>query len=343
MQGNLYPHFMNFARSVPGAELIDDLPLTPEQRDMKKADVFFDGRTIVAEVKLLATDTAHKIDPILAPYRDTEHWPVFYGSRPISKVLAHLPGREKLHRKIYDAVTRSIENLVADANRQIRATKASFGLPNARGVLIVLNDTIDILAPEIIAHRVAETLNKKTPHGAVRFPEIGYNWLLCETHTTAVAPALNGLLSVVLDHPQIKDDGTLERFVDSLQQRWAAFNGMPFFRAEVPSGRVGDIPVEPFKPGAPKDDRVRRQDLWRMQYAANPSLRRLTDDDLLAYGGRLTCEVGKGFLVGSDVPKEETRAGLEKWTHFLEEVNFRGLDMRAMKPHLDANRSILGV
>lgn len=341
MDGNLHPHFMNFIRSVPSVELIDDLPLTDEQRKTKKADVFFEERTIVVEVKLLATDTAHKIDPILAPYRDTEHWPVFYGRWPISKILAHLPDREKLNRKIYEAVTRSIENLVADANRQIRETKASFGLPNARGVLIVLNDTIDILSPEVIAEKVWRTLEKRTPHGTIRFPEIGYSWLLCETHSTPILPGLNALLSVNVEHPQVKDDGTLARFMDDLQHRWSAFNRMPMFHGEVASG-MSDIPVEPFKAARENDGRVRRQDLWRMQYADNPYLRPMSDDELLAYGGKLTCQVGKGFLVGQNVPREQTRAGLEKWTHFIEEVNFRGIDLRRMKPHLEASRSELG-
>lgn len=341
MQGKLESHFKNFVLSVPGAEWIDDLPMTPEQKAEKKADVFFDQRTIIAEIKLLATDTAPKVDAILAPHRDTEHWPVFYGQWPISKVLAHLPDSERLHRKIYDAVTTSIENLVKDANRQIRQTKASFGLPDARGVLIVLNDTIDILSPEVMGHKVAATLNKRTSTRAIRFPEIGYAWLLCETHSTPVTPTLKGLLSVVMEHPLVKDDGTLERFVDSLQPRWAAFNRMPFFRAEVPSGRIGDIPIEPMKASSAESDTVRRQDLWRMQYTANPYLRKMSNDELLAYGGKLTCEVGKGFLVGSSVPRDEAMAGLERWTHLLEEINFRGIDLRSMKPHLDENRSIL--
>jgi hypothetical protein len=59
----------------------------------------------------------------------------------------------------------------------------------------------------------------------------------------------------------------------------------------------------------------------------------------MGYGGKLTSEVGKGFLVGNTVPREQTMAGLERWTHLIEEINFRGLDLRSIKPHLDKNRS----
>lgn len=342
MHGKLQPHFFNFARSVPGAEIIDDLDLTPEQRRAKKADVFFKARTVITEVKLLETDTAPKIDPIIAPYRDSDEWPMFYGSRPLSKVLEHLRDGKKLHRKIYHAITNSLENIVADANRQIRDTKASFGLPDARGLLVVLNDTIDILDPNVMGHRVAQALLKRTATGKPRFTEIGMAWLLCETHMVPVPGMRGGLLSVLVSNPTVPQDGKLEAFVDELQQRWAAFNRVPLLRAEVPSQNLNDVPLRPAKAKA-EPDQMPHHESWRREYRANPYLRRLTKDELLAYGGKLTAEVGKGFLVGNKVPPEETRAGMEKWTHFLEEINFRGIDMRELKPHLAANRSILGV
>jgi len=340
MYGQLEKHFFGFIRSVPGAEFVDELPLTAAQQAAKKADLFFESRAVIVEVKLLATDTAPKIQPILAPYENTKEWPVFFDSWPLSKILAYLPDGKKLHRKIFDSVTNSIGKVVGDANRQIRETKDSFGLRGSRGILILLNDTIDILTPEMIAHRVAETLNKKTPTGHVRYPEVGHVWILSETHRTDVGPGMKGLLSVILDHPLAPDDGKLERFLDQLQQRWAAYNRMPFLRAELSSGRVGDIPIEPVN-APPPPSQITRADLWRRQYAVRPYLRELSKDELLAYGAKLTLQAGKGFLVGFTVPPEEREANVERWTHFIEEINFRGIDLREMKPQIDANHDIL--
>jgi hypothetical protein len=71
MQGRLELHFFDFVRHIRGAEVIDDLALTPAQCAAKKADVFFVGRRVVCEVKVLASDTSHKIAPILESYEKT--------------------------------------------------------------------------------------------------------------------------------------------------------------------------------------------------------------------------------------------------------------------------------
>lgn len=161
MQARLEPHFFDFVRHISGAELIDDLELTPTQRAAKKADIFFVGRRVVCEVKVLASDTSHKIAPILEPYEKSDDWPVFFGERPISKILEFLPAREMLRKRIYDAVAGGLSDLVRDANRQIRETKASFGLATSEGIVVILNDAIDILDPNVMAHRVGQALLKR--------------------------------------------------------------------------------------------------------------------------------------------------------------------------------------
>ncbi len=62
MDKTLTEKFISFVRSYEGAEIIDDLLLTPEQQAAQKADYFFNGRTIIAEQKSLEISTAHKIE-----------------------------------------------------------------------------------------------------------------------------------------------------------------------------------------------------------------------------------------------------------------------------------------
>ncbi len=126
---NLEGRFKVFLRDLEGAESIDDLELTPEQERANKGDYFFAGRTVIGELKALYEDTASKIESILAPYQETPEWPVFFGKQDLNKVLQHLPDGDKIRAKIFGTITRSIEAVVEKANRQIRATKETFELP----------------------------------------------------------------------------------------------------------------------------------------------------------------------------------------------------------------------
>lgn len=142
---NLEGRFKVFLRDLEGVESIDGLKLTPEQERANKGDYFFAGRTVIGELKALYEDTASKIESILEPYRETPEWPVFFGEQDLNKILRHLPDGDKIRAKIFGSITRSVEAVVEKANRQIRATKGTFGLPDAGGLLIILNDAVDIL------------------------------------------------------------------------------------------------------------------------------------------------------------------------------------------------------
>ena len=61
-------------------------------------------------------------------------------------------------------MTSSIETLVRKANRQIRTTKSIFGTLHAEGLLVLLNDMVHILSPEVIVSKVIELL--KSEHQA---------------------------------------------------------------------------------------------------------------------------------------------------------------------------------
>lgn len=113
------------------SESIDDLTLTREQQRANKADYFFEGRSIIGELKTLYSDTAPKVEAILAPHKERPEWPIFFGQQELQKILRHLPDRDEVNAKIIQAITDSIERVVEKANRQIRATKETFGLPGA--------------------------------------------------------------------------------------------------------------------------------------------------------------------------------------------------------------------
>jgi hypothetical protein len=232
MKKSLEERFINFAKNLDGAESIDDIQLTPEQEKAKKADFLFNYRKVICELKSLKKDMKDKVDNILLPYQDRPEWPVFYGEWELSKVLSYMPDGKQINRKIFDAVTSAIEGLIRDANKQIKTTKITFNVPDAGGLLAILNDMVEILSPDVIAYKVWELLQKRTSKGGVRFSEISVIWILNQTHFTQLSHTLRGIPSIIFVNNHTKDSAGVEGFVNTLQAKWAAFNRLPIIEMD---------------------------------------------------------------------------------------------------------------
>ena len=184
-----------FLRSMAGAESIDEVIPTSQYQGRRRADYLLEGRRVIVELKTLKTDTAPKIDAVMDKHRDREDFPMFYGTSTTDKVLARLPDGENINRRIYGAITRSVEDAIRSAEEQIEETRKLLSLPNAVGVLVLLNESIDVLSPEVVGHRVAALMRRERT-GRSSDPAIHFAWLLIESHTTPIGPALNAFPSI---------------------------------------------------------------------------------------------------------------------------------------------------
>lgn len=332
MDKKLPEKFTSFVRSYEGAEIIDELSLTPDQQAAKKADYFFNGRTIIAEQKSLKISTAHKIEAILKPYEDTPEWPLFYGEQELHKIVNYLPEPEKINGKILEAVTDSIEKLFSKANRQIRTTKQTFGLPSAGGLLIILNDLVDILSPDLLAFRVRRCLQKRLNVEERRFPEITVVLAINTAHYTQLNPTLKAMPLLIMPSG-LPDPNHIETFVDLLGERWSAFEGKPHLRTSAETFR--NLKFSTFRADAKKSGSLSRTEAWISQYRQNPHLRGLSKTELFEYGRMSDSEMDKMLCS----PKEKLTPELmnevgQKFIHFVEEMNFRGIDMREFESFL---------
>lgn len=71
------------------------------------------------------------------------------------------------------------------------------------------------------------------------------------------------------------------------------------------------------------------QEGWRLEYRNNPYLRTLDREDLFKFGKEAFEELSPQFLKGvPKVAREQMEELLARFTHFLEEMQFRGIDMR---------------
>src|SRR5215213_8892823 len=117
--------FTKFLDSQAGAESIDSLALTLEQAAADRADYFLQARHIVVEIKSLKTDTAHKMQPLLAPHMQRPEFRAV-PSLGLDGVLEKVPDGDQIRDALYRAITESVEGAVEKAKRQVRETKRTF-------------------------------------------------------------------------------------------------------------------------------------------------------------------------------------------------------------------------
>jgi hypothetical protein len=241
---NLKERLEAFAKGLDGAACIDDLALTPQQSEKNRADYFFNNREIICELKTLEKDASPKIKKVLEPYERSPQWPAAYGAIGLQQILDLLPSqeRDKIMTEIIDAITDVLDGIIEKANRQIRHTKATFDLSDSGGLLIVLNDYVDVLSPDLINYRVKKCLDKRlTPGGEIRFPHIDFVLVINTAHYMQVTPVLRSLPILLMPTGRSHSQKIAE-FINPFISQWATFEGRPLIKLGD-----GNLSVKDFK------------------------------------------------------------------------------------------------
>jgi len=325
MTTSLNDRFKTFLNLLPFAEAIDNLELPPEFDDSKRADFLIDNRKAIIELKSLESDPEHKIHSELENHQDRDEYPLFYGELELSNILKHLPDGEKIQKKLLYKISRSIEQAFRKADKQIRATKDIFNCPGSIGLLVLLNEDISVLSPEIISYRVSQLLTKTENDGDPHYRNITSVWFISENFTLKTKKGHKLIPSIVIDGPSAAGKPELANILNNLQSNWAAFNGVPYVIGEAKKItdsnfiRLSELEKE-------DQDRMPRHELWRKQYRNNRYLNSLSDEAVLSHGARLLSFMTPHFLKGGHkLPFEQVAQFMEGWTHFLEEAKIRGI------------------
>jgi hypothetical protein len=228
----LEPRFLEFLAGLPGAEQIDGLS-QPFRPGVKLADFLLADRRVIVEVKSLETDTASKVQEVLQKHENRPEYPVFYGDWPLERVLAYLPDRDAIRAEIYERVTRSIERAFKKADHQVAGTKARFQLHASFGLLVLLNGSIDIFSPEILAQRVSQTFVKKNGAGEIRYHNIQWVCIVSETHYAPITGRLKALPIIDIEGPTANRYPGSADTLDELRIQWARHCGYPLFVANT--------------------------------------------------------------------------------------------------------------
>lgn len=327
MPESLEEKFKRFIASLPGVEVIDKIIPSGLHQGKRRADYLLQNRQVILELKTLKTDPSPKVDKELEKHQDRDDYPIIYGEVELQKILRHLPDRAQINQRIYRNVTRSVEDAIRSAEKQIRDTKGLLQLENSIGMLVLLNESIDVLSPDVVVHKTSELLCRQRDAMSPTLP-IDFVWLLFKSHVSPLGPGLNGLPSMLLQGESAHDAKWFIEYFEGLQKGWAYFNGVPLIRSHT--GRITDLYFQRARDHAKKNThKLTRQQYWEQRYEANPYLRTLPDDKVLAYGARVLHGLAPYFLKGGPrLSPRELEPLLVAWSNFLQESTHRGLDLR---------------
>ena len=312
--------FKEFVLSIPSIEDIDSLPKSDIDHNKKKADYLGMGRKIIFEQKSITKDQADKIQSIVEQYSHLDEYPVFYGKRDLDLALENLPGNEKIKSEILSKITKLIESYLRQADKQIASTKQQLGLNESSGALLILNERVKVLSPEIISYTIQKRLREETM-GDLRFRNIDHVIYISETHH------INGAtVSLIIEGKSAKRFGNnVNEYFDYLLHSWGAFKG---------GGTKKGINTEEFfnsieekqEPIPKKVTRSQARVLW---YRSNRYMKDWNNEQVASTAAKLIDSMAPYFIKnGPQVPPGVVAEMAMEFGDFIEEANIRGLDIR---------------
>lgn len=326
--------FRAFLDALTGMENIDALAQTPQQRDALKADYLCDNRACVIEVKSVQKDVAPVVHRALQPYLAAEDWPVFYGPANIGPFLARHPRKEEILRTLNTVSTDTLADHITKANKQIRTTKATFGLQDPCGLVVCLNDRSEILGPDVIAHRVYRMFRSKKDDGALRYTSIDAVLIVSETHTIGVGPLTAPCLFVGREDAHRSE--RVKSFSDRIVNAWAKHNGSILTELVIEDLDELSKTINPVsavgRMQAPPPAQMKRYEAWIRDYHRTRTLSEIPDDVLLKMGAAMMGRFGAHFLkVTKFKMSQPVLIELTKlFTGFIEEMKLRGIGLQEM-------------
>lgn len=278
-------------------------------------------------------ETRSKIEKIIDDLREREDFPVFYGQWELNKILKHLSDGESVYRRIIEKLSSPIEELIKDANRQIRDTRTIFNLSSSGGLVIIINKKVEILDAALIRWRIGQCFRKKKADGTYCFGEIDTVLLIDEAHHLITDGVDNGPIIVVYEKKSMNSMFVSDyaEYISFQYATWKGASVVNFSPAVLKRERLQSL-ERSNEAQSDQNRKLKRHEWWAECYRCAPYLRNLTTDQFIQYGQMLFARIAPFFLKGGKkASSSQIQHKMEQFTHFIEEVNFRGMDIRSFK------------
>ena len=196
-------------------------------------------------------------------------------------------------------------------------------------MLVILNESIEILDPVVVGHRVAQLMRRERT-GNSDADKLDFVWLLFESHALGAVGGVPAMPSMLIRGERAARFPWFAAFHKDVLERWAALNNGAVVDGGSPDPTAMRFTATKVITSLPPTE-LPRHEAWRRQYRAQPYLRHLGNDAVLAHGGALMQRLMPHFMKeGPGYVAEVVMPLMEQFTHFQEEASFRALDLRKM-------------
>lgn len=231
---SLGKRFSAFMETLEGFESIDTLLQGNDPNGKKRADYLLANRQIIIEQKVLVSNPTGRpqkfVDKLAA-----ERGFVVMGRLSTDYIFSRQPDPQDLQRRMMLDLARGISDIVANADKQIADTRLIFNIPDAVGILVLLNEGAEYLKPDVIHYALANAFQKRTSDGAFRYAANNGVILFSEASSlVAVGPNGGPMYPIVpFTSPDKKHSAAVAAISEMLMRRWAAFNNAPLIMMPV--------------------------------------------------------------------------------------------------------------
>jgi hypothetical protein len=222
---SLRKRFESFVTTLDGFESIDALLRNRDMPGKKRADYLVERRKFIIEQKELEVDQIEKSREFLSKLMEQGQFLLLGGQVSADYIFSKLPDGQRLKRELVFRVTRALEGAVSHADKQTRDTRDIFAIPDAPGILIILNEMAPLLTPDVIRYALAHLFQKTTPDGRLQYSQNDGILLISEAHTLGTPGYLKAFPILPFTAPQCRAQEVVLGFFSKLMEAWAKFNG----------------------------------------------------------------------------------------------------------------------
>jgi hypothetical protein len=219
----LRQRFEQFVKTLDGFESIDTLLERSGQQGMKRADYLLQNRNIVIEQKVLQSNPVERPQKFVDKVA-RERGIRIYGTVSTTQVFAGQPDPKSLQRQMVLNLAKIIDDDVANADKQTAQTRLLFNIPDAMGVLILLNETAEALRPDVIHYALGNSFQKEREPGKLRYVANDGVIVIFEANTLLLPSSQPAFPILICASPQTRHSSYFAAFSDSFLKEWAVFN-----------------------------------------------------------------------------------------------------------------------